>query len=60
MMFGISNNSSVSWPAQKKIKWKIPLLGLDPPLEVEKNKIIFFPETRPFFEHFLYKLYFHH
>ena len=33
--------------------------GPPPPLEVEKNKVIFY-ETRPFFEHFLKKVYFHH
>ena len=36
---------------RKKI-WKIPLWGLDAPLEVEKIKVIF-SETRPFFGHFL-------
>ena len=38
---------------------EISTFGSGPPLEVEKNKVIF-SESRPFFEHFLKKVYFHH
>ena len=42
---------------QKKL-WKIPLSVLTPPPRRGKYKV-FFCETRPFFEHFLKKVYFH-